>query len=294
MSFGPVLDMARRGRLYPSCIFYGTSLEERKQAAVEVGRTLLCERPSGSRPCPAEDPDPCTHCRRLEWPGEKAAQFHPDFHVLERDLRTATSVDATRAFLGAAYSSPFEARGQIFVVAEAETLSPGAADALLKLLEEPPTRTPRHFILLAPSRLDLLVTLRSRSLSVYLGSPESLDSDAVELLAADFGHSLDGLLSEPSAIYLLTAAQALAGATGWEDPRSRKPWAMASAAVLRALETRQLEPAVRRNLLELAEELLGAPRIRRRGIGHERILEGLLARYLASWATARQSAGRRQ
>lgn len=285
MSLEQVFDMARRDRLYPSCIVYGASLEERQQAAVAVGRILLCQREPASRPCP--ESDPCTHCRRLEWPGKQAEHFHPDFHVLERDLRTSTSVDATRAFLGAAYSSPFEARGQVFVVAEAETLSPGAADALLKLLEEPPTRTPRHFLLLAPSRLDLLVTLRSRSLSVYLGSPASLDHEAVEELAEDFGRSLDGLLNEPSAIYLLTAAQALAGATGWEDPRSRKPWAMASAAVLRALETRRLEPPLRRDLLELAEELLGAASMRRRGIGHERILEGLLARHLANQANGR-------
>jgi hypothetical protein len=226
----------------------------------------------------------------LQWPNKEAEQFHPDFHVLERDLRTTTSVDATRAFLGVAYSSPFEARGQVFVIAEAETLSPGAADALLKLLEEPPIRSPRHFMLLAPSRLDLLVTLRSRSLSVYLGSPESLDSGAVEEVAEAFGRSLDGLLSDPSAIYLLTAAQALAQATGWEDPRSRKPWAVASAAILRTIETRQLEPALRRDLLELAEKLLGAASIRRRGIGHERILEGLIARSLASRASGRRPA----
>lgn len=287
--------MARQGRLYPSCILYGASLEERRQATVELGRTLLCERPAQERPCSLEGPTPaCSHCRRLEWPSKEANQFHPDFHVLERDLRSTTSVDATRGFLNAAYSSPFEARGQIFVIAEAETLSPGAANALLKLLEEPPTRSPRYFMLLAPSRLDLLVTLRSRSLSVYLGSPESLDNAIIDEVAEAFGRSLDGLLSDPSAIYLLTAAQALALATGWEDPRSRKPWAMASAAVLRSLKSRQLEPALRRDLLELAEELLGAARIRRRGIGHERILEGLLARYLASRATGRTAPARRR
>ena len=268
MSLSEVVQMARRERLYPSCILYGSSFEERKQATLQLGRTLLCERSAPERPCSIEPAgSTCRHCRRLEWPGKEAEHFHPDFHVLERDLRSTTSVDATKSFLNAAYSSPFEARGQVFVIAEAETLSPGAADALLKLLEEPPTRTPRHFFLLAPSRLDLLVTLRSRSLSVYLGSPASLDDDVVEALSEDFGRSLDGLLNDPSAIYLITAAQALTQTSGWDDPRNRKPWATAAAAVLRSMGGRSLTPALRRHLLELAEDLLDAPGIRRRGIG---------------------------
>ena len=275
--------MAQRGRLYPSCILYGASLEERKHASVELARTLLCTREPEERPCPEGSPAACTHCRRLEWPGKEAEHFHPDFHVLERDLRTTTSVDATRTFLNAAYSSPFEARGQVFVIAEAETLSPGGADALLKLLEEPPIRTPRNFMLLAPSRLDLLVTLRSRSLAVYLGKADSLDEEEVARVAEGLATSIDSLLREPSPLYLITAAQAFAQADGWQDPRARRPWATAAAATVRVLgePAATFDSPMRRALLELAEALLDGPRMRRRGIGHERILEGLVARHLA-------------
>lgn len=277
------MRMAQRGRLYPSCILYGAGFEERKATAVGLARTLLCERAPEERPCPEGSKEPCHHCRRLEWPGKEAEHFHPDFHVLERDLRSTTSVDATRKFLNAAYSSPFEARGQVFVIAEAETLSPGAADALLKLLEEPPTRTPRNFMLLAPSRLDLLVTLRSRSLAVYLGKADALEEEEVARVAEKLVASLEGLLREPSPLYLLTAAQALAEADGWQDPRARRPWATGSAAIVRLLggEAPSFETPLRRALLELAEALLDGPRMRRRGIGHERILEGLVARHLA-------------
>ena len=78
-----------------------------------------------------------------------------------------TSVGATKAFLREAQVSPFEARGQVFVIANAETLSGEAANALLKTLEEPPPSSPRHFLLLAPSQLDLLPTL-AKSLAVAL------------------------------------------------------------------------------------------------------------------------------
>ncbi len=282
MNLERILDLARNGRLYPSVILYGRSLEERQAAAVEVARALLCETAAGERPCAHPDPgDRCRHCRRLAWPGA-GGRFHPDLHVLERDLRTSTSVEGTRSFLKGAYEAPFEARGQVFVVAEAETLGGGAADAFLKLLEEPPTRSPRHFLLLAASRLDLLPTIRSRSLPVYLGSPGAIDEAVVESIADDFGRSLEGWAASASPVYLLAAAAALASARGFEDPRARRPWATAAAAVLRSVKERRCEPRLRRALLAFAEELLDAPRMRVRGVTPPRILEGLLSRHLAA------------
>lgn len=286
MNLAAVIEQAARGRLYPSVILYGGTAKERQAAGVAIARTLLCGRDAEERPCfegpkPKAGSTPCNHCRRLAWPAKGEQRFHPDFHVLERDLRTATSVGATKEFLNGAYSSPFEARGQVFVIAEAETLGGGAADALLKLLEEPPSRSPRHFLLLAPSRLDLLTTLRSRSLSVYLGSSDGLDQAKVEAVAGGFGRALDACLENPSPIHLTSAADALAGAPGWDDPRARRPWSTAAAAVLRATEQRELPSPVRRGLLALAEELLDGPRFRMRGITQARILEGWVTRHLA-------------
>ncbi len=281
MSLEAVHATAREGRLYPSVILYGLGLEGRQQAAVGIARTLLCASPAAARPCAVasegEKQRACRHCRRVGWPPE---HFHPDFMVLERDLRTATSADATKSFLTAAYSAPFEARGQVFVVAEAESLTGGAADALLKLLEEPPAASPRHFLLLAASRLDLLPTLRSRSLAVYLGPSEALGDDEVAEIAESFGRSIDRFAAGPSPIHLLTAGEALASAAGWQDPRARRPWATAAAAITRYLETAELETSLRRSLLALAMELLDAPQWRVRGITHGRILEGLLVRHL--------------
>src|SRR6185295_9777727 len=95
--------------------------------------------------------------------------------ILLRDLKTSTSVEATRELLRTAQVSPFEARGQVFVIASAESLSPEAANALLKSLEEPHLTAARNFFLLAPSRLDLLPTLRSRSLAIFLGAAEAVE-----------------------------------------------------------------------------------------------------------------------
>jgi hypothetical protein len=276
VSLAAALTSARQGRLYPSVILDGGNADARCRVALELARTLLCEAAPEARPCGV-----CRHCRRIVWPGGEETAFHPDFQVLERDLKASTSVDATREMLKTAQVSPFEARGQVFVVASAESLTGEAANALLKNLEEPHVSAPRHFLLLTPSRLDLLPTLRSRSLAVFLGPAEAVDAVTAEPLARAFAAAAAAYAGNGALIYLLGAAAALAAAGGWEDPRSGRPWALAATAVLRSLELEAGTPETRRARLALAEALLESPALRLRGIAADRILEGLVARHLA-------------
>jgi DNA polymerase III, delta subunit len=278
LNLAAALAAARQGRLYPSVILDGGDAASRRAAALQLARTLLCEAAPTARPCGV-----CRHCRRIAGSAGESGEtpFHPDFQVLERDLKASTSVDATREMLKTAQVSPFEARGQVFVIASAESLTGEAANALLKSLEEPHASAPRHFLLLAPSRLDLLPTLRSRSLAVFLGAAEPVDPAAVEPLARAFAAAVAAWNASRSPIYLLSAAAALEKADGWEDPRSGRPWALAAAAVLRSLELAEDPASGRRARLALAEALLEAPPLRLRGIAAERILEGLVARHLA-------------
>jgi hypothetical protein len=279
MNLPSSLAAARRGELYPSVILDGGTIEARQRAALDLARALLCDAAPEARPCGV-----CRHCRRIVWPGGEAeSSFHPDFQVLARDLKASTSVDATREMLRTAQVSPYEARGQVFVVASAESLTGEAANALLKTLEEPHLSSPRNFFLLAPSRLDLLPTLRSRSLAIFLGPAEAVDPATVEPLARAFAAAAKAWTASGAPVYLLSAAAALAGAGGWEDPRSGRPWAVAASAVLRSLSLEEGEaPSGRRSRLALAEALLEGPSMRLRGISPERILEGLVARHLAS------------
>lgn len=302
MNLGSALAAARQGQLYPSVILHGGSAAARREAAIGLARTLLCDAPAEARPCGV-----CRQCRRIAWPGLGAAAgeapFHPDFQVLERDLKASTSVEAARELMRGAQVSPFEARGQVFVVASAESLTGEAANALLKGLEEPHVTAPRHFLLLAPARLDLLPTLRSRSLAVFLGPAEAADAELVAGVARAFAAAAAAYAESGAGIHLLCAAEALAAAGGgkaagggraaaagaqaaptWDDPRAGLPWAVAAAAVLKSLpEVGDTPPAhaVRASRLALAEALLGAPALRLRGIGAERILEGLVARHLS-------------
>jgi DNA polymerase-3 subunit delta' len=272
-------ELARRGQLYPAVILHGGSAEERRDSALRLARLLLCEEEAEDRPCGG-----CRHCTRIDWPGEGRDCFHPDFRILERDLKTSTSVEGTKAFLQLAQVSPFEARGQVFVIASADTLTGEAANALLKSLEEPPARSPRHFLLLCPSQFDLLPTVRSRSLPVYLGATRGVDVELVAKLADRFAVDVEKYLETQSSVYLLAAAEGLADAGSWQDPRDSESWTLAASVVK---ESRSRLPAViGRQLLGLAEELLSGWRLRLRGIQAQRILEGLVVQQLSQGTKA--------
>ena len=292
MSLESTRRLAAEGSLYPAVILHGGNGERRREVAVELARALQCEREPEARPC-----GECPHCRRIVWPEKGGTAYHPDFQVLERDLKTSTSVDATKAFLRGAQVAPFEARGQVFVFGDAATLTGEAANALLKTLEEPHDTAPRHFFLLAPSHLDLLPTLRSRSLSVFLGPAEPLDPEEVAPRATAFARAVAAWAETGSdgggGVHLLLAAAALAEGEGWSDPRAARPWALAASAVVAAVrgeptvdEAPEVPPALHRPLLALAEDLLLAPRMRLRGISKDHILEGLVCRHLAPSPTS--------
>lgn len=268
------IDLARTGRLYPSLILHGSGEKGRQHLAIELARTLLCERDESHRAC-----GECTHCRRIVWP-DGDDTFHPDFLVLQRDLRTVTSVSASKAFLREAQVAPFEARGQVFVIANAETLSGGAANSLLKTLEEPPPSSPRHFLLLTPSQLDLLPTLRSRSLSLFLGMSPRPRGEKVLSLAGDFEAAIAAYRSSGNKAELLAAAAILKQAGSWKDPRASASWEKAAAAVVEASRTGDWDGRLRQGMLAFAADLLTGPQMRVRGIQPERIIEGLISQHL--------------
>lgn len=278
-AFELACGLARGGRLYPSIILHGGSDESRRAAAEELARTLLCEVAPEARPCGV-----CRHCRRLVVAARKDSPFHPDLVLVERDLKTSTSVEATKTALRTVQLRPFEARGQVVVVASAETLSDAAANALLKSLEEPGLQAPRHFLLLAPSARQLLPTLRSRSLAIYLPDPGRRDASRESAAEAEplLARALDAYVTQGSAAAAIALAGVLldhaGGVAAFEDLRAEEPWARAAAAVLRAAESRPREVAS--PLYELAHGLLEAPELRLRAVPARRVLEGLTARAL--------------
>ena len=293
-----LIPLAAAGRLYASVIVSGGTPVKRRNLAFEVGRALLCERAREERPC-----GECRHCQRVDqdrYASEARAkeksekkrrkagsdgdvgvrQSHPDFMLLERPPGARDiGVDMVRPMVRSAQMSPFEARGQVYVIAEAETLNPFGANVLLKTLEEPVGSTPRHFLLLTHSAQELLPTLRSRSLTVYLPGERAGASD--ELVAAVVAHWRRLPDDDGFALWISGLADSLvkAGGKELEEVRDRQSWTRIAAAVTEAAGALD-DRGDRAAALALATDLLDAHRLRERYIQPRRIIEGLAARRL--------------
>lgn len=110
---------------------------------------------------------------------------NPDFELIQTQR---FGVDDARALALRAAQMPLGG-AQLFVLV-ATTLTVEAQNALLKLLEEPGQFT--YFVLVVPSREQLLPTVRSRlEFSGLYRSVDAVDADVGAFLGADLGERLE-------------------------------------------------------------------------------------------------------
>jgi len=108
-----------------------------------------------------------------------AAQSHPDLMVLERvtegtKARKTISVDQARDLPGFFSKSPSRSEWRVAIVDSADDLNVNAANALLKILEEPPQRGVLFLVAHAPGRLLPTIRSRCRRLSFPIWSDDRL------------------------------------------------------------------------------------------------------------------------
>ncbi|MEE1738065.1 DNA polymerase III subunit delta' [Streptomyces sp. BE147] len=93
---------------------------------------------------------------------------HADVEVIRTDL-LSIGVKETRELVRRAQLSPAVGRWQVIVLEDADRLTEGAGNVLLKAVEEPAPRT--VWMLCAPSLEDVLPTIRSRCRHLTLRTP---------------------------------------------------------------------------------------------------------------------------
>lgn len=93
---------------------------------------------------------------------------HGDVEVIRTDL-LSIGVKETRAQVRHAQMSPSAGRWQVIVLEDADRLTEGAGNVLLKAIEEPAPRT--VWLLCTPSSEDVLPTIRSRCRTLSLRTP---------------------------------------------------------------------------------------------------------------------------
>ncbi|MCP9952720.1 DNA polymerase III subunit delta' [Actinomadura madurae] len=112
-----------------------------------------------------ETPRGCGHCASCH---QVLQGTHADVEVV-RPEGLSFGVKDARSLVLRASSSPSGGRWQVVLFEDADRATEGAANALLKAIEEPPART--VWLLCTPSPEDLLVTIRSRCRLVTLQTP---------------------------------------------------------------------------------------------------------------------------
>ncbi|AHH93714.1 DNA polymerase III subunit delta' [Kutzneria viridogrisea] len=147
------------GAMTHAWLFTGPPGSGRSTAAKAFAAALQCVAPGGPRGC-----GDCAACRTV------LAGTHADVRVVVPE-GLSISVAEMRALVQLAARRPTTGRWQIVIVEDADRLTEGAANALLKAVEEPPDRT--VFLLCAPSDHpeDVSVTIRSRCRSIALRTP---------------------------------------------------------------------------------------------------------------------------
>jgi DNA polymerase-3 subunit gamma/tau len=103
-------------------------------------------------------PTPCGECQSCK---DLVANGPGSLDVIEIDAATHGLVDDARDLRDKAFFAPVQSRYKIYIIDEAHQLGTGAANALLKVVEEPPPHVIFIFATTEPEKL--ISTIRSRT-----------------------------------------------------------------------------------------------------------------------------------
>lgn len=147
------------GAMTHAWLFTGPPGSGRSVAARAFAAALQCTSPDGLPGC-----GQCSDCRTV------LAGTHADVRLVVPE-GLSISVAEMRSLVQAAARRPSTGQWRVVLIEDADRLTEGAGNALLKAVEEPPDRT--VFLLCAPSDHpeDVPVTIRSRCRVVPLRTP---------------------------------------------------------------------------------------------------------------------------
>jgi DNA polymerase-3 subunit gamma/tau len=146
----PLSNALRSGRTHHAYLFSGPRGCGKTSSARILARSLNCEKGPTPEPC-----GECQSCRDL------VANGPGSIDVIELDAATHGLVDDARDLREKAFFAPVQGKYKIYIIDEAHQLGPGAANALLKVVEEPPPHVVFIFATTEPDKL--ISTIRSRT-----------------------------------------------------------------------------------------------------------------------------------
>lgn len=146
----PLSNALESGRIHHAYLFSGPRGCGKTSSARIMARSLNCKK--------GPTPNPCGKCQSCT---DLVANGPGSIDVIELDAATHGLVDDARDLRDKAFFAPVSSQYKIYIIDEAHQLGPGAANALLKVVEEPPSHVLFIFATTEPEKL--IATIRSRT-----------------------------------------------------------------------------------------------------------------------------------
>ena len=169
-----------RGRLAHAYLFTGHELNELEAVAQTLAKILNCQQAVlGKNGVAIDCCDRCANCRKI------ANGNHADVHWVRPESKSRIiSVEQMRGLMQEINLKPTEAEYKVAVIVAADRLNVQAANAFLKTLEEPPSKSVLVLLTTEPQRLLETIVSRCLRLNFAGDGPRPLAPAEMAWLAA--------------------------------------------------------------------------------------------------------------
>jgi DNA polymerase-3 subunit gamma/tau len=179
----PLSNALSSGRTHHAYLFSGPRGCGKTSSARIMARSLNCEK--------GPTPNPCGECQSCK---DLVANGPGSIDVIELDAATHGLVDDARDLRDKAFFAPVNSKYKIYIIDEAHQLGPGAANALLKVVEEPPPHVIFIFATTEPEKLISTIRSRTHHYPFRLVPPGILTSHLEKICAAEGVEVAKGVL----------------------------------------------------------------------------------------------------
>jgi DNA polymerase-3 subunit gamma/tau len=172
-----LINALQSDRVAHAYLFTGARGVGKTSAARILAKALNCEKGPTPTPC-----DQCESC--------KAIAEGQDIDVLEIDGASNNSVDEIRELRANVGFRPTRGRYKIYIIDEVHMLTPGAFNALLKTLEEPPPHVKFIFATTEVQKLPITILSRCQRFDFANVGPAKI-FEQLKLIVKREGHEAD-------------------------------------------------------------------------------------------------------